>query len=58
VVGRLRISDIDQDGFPDFVMTLSFKDETNQDATKSLTRSVILLNNGEANGKRSMTAVN
>lgn len=28
VPGRLRVSDIDQDGYPDFVMTLKFRDET------------------------------
>jgi len=44
VPGRMRVSDIDQDGYPDLTITMSFVDETSQSSPKSLTRSVILLN--------------
>jgi len=44
VVGRLRVSDVDQDGYPDFAMTLNFSDKTIESSPKTITRSVILLN--------------
>lgn len=47
IPGRLRVADVDMDGFPDFVMTLRFKSQT-----ADLTKSTILLNQAGEAGSR------
>lgn len=55
IPGRLRIADLDQDGYVDFVMTLSFK-KTSDSST--FTRTVILQNvDGEDGQERSFSQV-
>ena len=54
--GRLRIADVNQDGFTDLVMTLSFKNTTST-TPAYFTRSIILLNEESDNGKRSLAQV-
>ena len=54
--GRLRIADVNQDGFTDLVMTLSFKNTTTT-TPAYFTRSIILLNKESDNGKRSLAQV-
>ena len=56
VPGRLRVADVDMDGYPDFVMTLSFKD-TSKTPVKYFTESVILLNDASSDGKRQFSQV-
>jgi len=56
VPGRLRIADVNQDGFTDLVMTLSFKNTTTT-TPAYFTRSIILLNKESDNGKRSLAQV-
>jgi len=56
VPGRLRVADIDQDGFADLVMTLNFKNDTTTTPT-TFTRTVILLNQDGGNGQRSLAQV-
>ena len=58
VAGRLRIADVNQDGYPDFVITLAFKDYTESENIKEFTRSVMLLNDdSEASDSRSFSQV-
>ena len=53
VAGRLRVADVNLDGYPDFVLTLAFKDTSSESNIKEFTRSVILLNSDSEDGKRS-----
>jgi len=57
VPGRLRVADIDQDGFPDFAMTLNFRNETVASDIKTFTSSVILNNDNGDDDKRTFSAV-
>ena len=52
VAGRLRVADVDMDGYPDFVATLSFAN-----STSTFTKSVILLNQAGEEGMRKLVAV-
>lgn len=56
IPGRLRVADVDLDGYPDFVMTLSFKNTTASPSTY-FTRSVILMNQAGSDGKRSLAQI-
>ena len=55
--GRLRVADVDQDGYPDFVLTLSFKDKSAGATMPNFTRSAILLNQSGEDGKRGLAQV-
>ena len=54
IPGRMRISDLNQDGFPDFVMTLAFNNQAN---SQDLTKTVILLNQQGTEQERSLAQV-
>ena len=57
VPGRLRVQDIDQDGYPDFAVSMSFTtvSANSQANSDSLTKSVILMNRKGDDGKRKLT---
>ena len=58
VPGRMRVSDIDQDGYPDFAITMNFLDETKQNAAVPHTRTVMLMNKSNEDGDRFLQTVN
>ena len=49
IPGRLRVSDIDMDGYPDIAMTLKF-----ENSTDTFTTTTVLLNENGDDGERSL----
>mmetsp|Transcript_25556 Transcript_25556/g.31919 ORF Transcript_25556/g.31919 Transcript_25556/m.31919 type:complete len:267 (+) Transcript_25556:953-1753(+) len=52
VPGRLRVTDVDMDGYPDVVMTLAFKN-----TTADFTKTAVLLNQAGEDGERKLKQV-
>ena len=52
VPGRLRVADVDMDGYPDITMTLSFKKSDSLNS-QTFSETTILLNESGDDGKRS-----
>ena len=57
VPGRPRVADINQDGYPDIVLTLSFEDKSGAKNQADFTRTVILLNQAKSDGTRQFAQV-
>lgn len=55
VPGRLRVADIDLDGFADVVVTLAFSDETKTPPTPFT--ATVILQNKEVDGKRTLAQI-